>query len=105
MNNVRIFFERLGTGTIFVLICFAGMIPIGLNSIGISFFLFNTDPNFQRDLVVCFMFSLWGIAGLMLLIRREEGALGTAISIFAVIWMILNFSLALLPIYGPLIHK
>jgi hypothetical protein len=104
MKNVRIFIEKLGPGTIFSLICLMGIIPILLDWIGISCFPFIADRNTQKTLAVSFMFFVFGIAGLVLLIRREEGLLGIVISVFAVLWSVVNFYLALPPV-NIFIHK
>ena len=105
MKNVRIFLEKLGTGTIFVLICFMGMILGFLVQNGIPLFPFTADPDIQKTLVIFSVFFLFSIAGLVLLIRREEGRLGYIISVFAVVWIVANLLIALFPVYWLIIHR
>ena len=104
MKNVRIFFRSLGTGTLFVLICFIGIIPILLAWNGISCFPFISDPVIQNTLVVSLMFFIFAIAGLVLLIRIEKRLWGIAISVFAVLWIIINLYIGLIPVIKIFIH-
>ena len=96
MKNIFDFFARIYTPTLLSIFYLAGILSLGL-----SIFLPTTTIEIYRHILSALPFICWGIASIVMIIRREtylllrfEGALAVIIGIVV---LLLNLFLVLIP--------
>jgi hypothetical protein len=88
---------KLSPGAIIGMILFLGMsVLFSFSPHGFTLFPFVSDPDVRTTLTICLAVSIFGAAGIVALFRKvDDGILGFIISVFAILWIIAFYSIAL----------
>jgi len=104
MKKIIGFFERLNAGTIFTSFFLLGIFLGTLASNGITLFPFIANLEVGKGLMICLMFFIWSLAGVVFIVRKGEGLSGLIIRLIAILYVIAGMCLALYFFYRIIIH-